>query len=296
MGAAEVIPGVSGGTVAFITGIFDELLASIKAIDLEALRLLTKFRLHDFWQKINGNFLVVLFAGVITSMITLARLMTHLLSLYPILVWAFFFGLIIIAAPLVLRDIKVWTLKVYLAPLVGIAIAYAVTILSPMHLSNTPTFVFLAGALSICAMILPGISGAFLLLLIGKYEYIVTSMITLNLSVILVFVAGSVVGIISFSRFLSWILENYRDITIALLAGFMIGSLNKIWPWRNILEYVTNSKGEQIPAFDRSVLPWDYFTKTGKDPLILQAILMMALGVIMVVFIEKVAARLKTKN
>lgn len=296
MGAAEVIPGVSGGTVALITGIYEELLTSINALNFQSLKLLTKFRFHDFWKEINGNFMAVLFGGVFTSIILLAKLMTHLLAHYPVLVCSFFFGLVIIAAPLVLREIKRWTFIVVIAPFVGIALAYTITLLSPTNFPNSVTLLFLAGALAICAMILPGISGAFILLLIGKYEYLITSLLTFNLPVILVFVFGCLIGIISFSRFLTWILGNYHDITIALMAGFMIGSLNKIWPWRKILEYVTNTSGEQIPAFDKSILPWNYFASTGKDPLILQAILMMALGVIIVVAIEKIAAGLKTKN
>ncbi len=296
MGVAEVIPGVSGGTVAFLTGIYNELIASIKSVDLEALKLILRLRFREFWKKINGKFLLSVFAGFATSIISLAKLIVYLLSTYPILVWSFFFGLVIIAAPLVFREIKHWTIAVIIAPFIGIIIAYAITNLSPTHLPNSPIFIFLSGAMAICAVILPGISGAFILLLIGKYQFVITSLVEVDMRVMSIFVLGCVFGIVLFARILSWILAKYHDITIALLAGFMLGSLNKIWPWREILEYVTNSKGVQIPAFDKSVLPWQYFEKTGKDPLILQAIFMMALGVIIVVLIDKVVARLKTKN
>jgi putative membrane protein len=296
MGAADVIPGVSGGTIAFIMGIYDELLHSIKSIDAEAISLLFTFRIKDFWKKINGSFLVSLLAGIATSIISLAKVVVYLLKHYPIFIWSFFFGLILISAPLVLREIKKWNLSVGLSFFVGVSIAYAITIITPTQSPDYIWFIFFCGALAICAMILPGISGAFILLLIGKYQYIITALIELNFVVIIVFVTGCLVGIIVFSRFLTWILDNYHHLTVALLAGFMLGSLNKIWPWRKVMEYATDSKGEQVAVFDKSILPWNYLTVTGKDPQLFQAIFMMALGVFIVVLIEKIAARLKTKH
>jgi putative membrane protein len=296
MGAADVVPGVSGGTVAFITGIYDELLYSIKALDLEAFRLLYTFKLVDFWKKINGNFLIVLLAGIATSLLSLAKIVIYLLDHHPVLIWSFFFGLILISAPLVLREIKKWEMGTALASLLGIIIAYAITILSPTHSPEYLWFIFFAGALAICAMILPGISGAFILLLIGKYQYMITALLEFNIPVMLVFAAGCVLGLMGCSRFLTWILDHYHHATVALLAGFMLGSLNKVWPWRVVLEYATNSKREQIAVFDKSILPWNYLSVTGKDPQLFQAILMMALGVFIIVLIEKIAARLKTKH
>jgi putative membrane protein len=295
MGAADVVPGVSGGTVAFITGIYDELLNSISAIDLNAFKLLLHLQISAFWKKINGNFLVVLLAGIATSIISLAKLMTYLLSHYPILIWSFFFGLILISGPLVLREVKKWNIAAGATFLLGATVAYGITVLSPTTSPNALWFIFISGAFAICAMILPGISGAFILLLIGKYQYIITALVTLNIPVILVFIAGCIAGLLSFTRFLTWILNNYHSATVALLAGFMLGSLNKVWPWREVLEYATNSNGEQIPVFDKSILPWHYYAITGKDPMVFQAILMMALGVFIVVLIEKIAERLKTK-
>jgi len=295
MGAAEVVPGVSGGTVAFITGTYDEVVHSLGSIDREAFKLLGKFRFVDFWKKINGNFLATLFAGIATSLLTFAKLMVYLLKHHPILIWSFFFGLILISAPIVLREIKNWNLAIVVTFFIGAGLAYAITVLSPAQSPEAIWFVFFAGTLAICAMILPGISGAFILLLIGKYQYMVNAIININIPVILVFMTGCAVGLIGISRFLSWTLDSYHSPTVALLAGFMLGSLNKLWPWREVLEYVTNSKGEQVPAFDKSILPWHYFAATGKDPQVFQAILMMALGVFIVVLIEKVAVRLKTK-
>jgi putative membrane protein len=296
MGAADVIPGVSGGTIAFITGIYDELLHSIKSVDVDAFKLLFTFRLRDFWKKINGTFLIVLLSGIGTSIISLAKIVIFLLKQYPIFIWSFFFGLILISAPLVMREIKKWHLTTGISFVLGIGIAYAITVLSPTQSPDYIWFIFFSGALAICAMILPGISGAFILLLIGKYQYIITALIELNFPVILVFMAGCVIGLMGFSRFLTWILDHYHHVTVALLAGFMLGSLNKVWPWRVVLEYATDSKGEQVAVFDKSILPWNYLSVTGKDPQLFQAIFMMALGVFMVVLIEKIAARLKTKH
>lgn len=296
MGTADVIPGVSGGTVAFISGIYDELLHSIKAIDGEAFRLLFKFKLKDFWRKINGNFLVTLFAGIVTSLLSLAKLMTYLLTHHPILIWSFFFGLILVAAPLVLREIKHWSVNSIISFVVGIVIAYYITVVTPTESPNNLFFIFFSGALAICAMILPGISGAFILLLIGKYQYMITALIEFNIPIVLVFVTGCAVGILSFSRLLSWVLDHYHSVAVALLAGFMLGSLNKVWPWREVKEYATNSKGEQISVFDQSIWPGNYFEVTGKDPLLLQAILLMALGIFIVILIERIATRLKLKH
>lgn len=296
MGGADVIPGVSGGTIAFISGIYEELLGSIKSIDVEAFRLLLKFQLKDFWKKINGNFLICVLAGMVTSLLSLSKLMTYLLDTHPIQIWSFFFGLILVSSPLILKDIKKWSISTVISFIIGVVVAYAITILSPTETPEYLWFIFFCGALAICAMILPGISGAFILLLIGKYEYMITALIEFNLPVIIVFVTGCFVGILSFSRFLSYILEHYRFTALALLAGFMIGSLNKVWPWKEVTAYRMNHDGNQVVATDRSILPWDFFEKTGNDPLVFQAILFAALGFILIVAIEKVAAALKSKN
>lgn len=296
MGAADVIPGVSGGTIAFLTGIYEELLYSLKSIDMEAFRMLFRFKIAEFWKKINGNFLAVLFAGIITSLLSLAKLMTYLLEHHPIQIWSFFFGLILISSPLVLRDAGKWTPGTVISFIFGAVIAYVITILSPTETPEDLWFIFLAGALAICAMILPGISGAFILLLIGKYEFMIRALIEFNIPVVLVFVLGCFIGITSFSRLLSWILKHYHNLTVALLAGFMLGSLNKVWPWKEVISWRINSEGKQVPAFDRSILPGDYMEKTGQNPELIQAILLMALGVFIVILIEKVAARLKTKS
>jgi putative membrane protein len=295
MGVADVIPGMSGGSVAFITGIYVEMVHALRSIDREAFELLTKKRFDDFWKKINGNFLVAVFAGIVTSLLTIARLMTHLQTKYPILVWSFVFGLILISALLVLRDIKKYNVGIVVAFFCGALASYGITLLSPAQTPASIWFIFLTGLLSVSALLIPGLSGAFILLLLGKYQYMVNALISFNFVVILVFLGGCVAGLIGFSRFLTLTLNNYHNATVALLTGFMVGSLNKVWPWREVLEYVTNSRGDQVPAFDRSILPWHYLNITGKDPQVFQAILMMAISVFIVVLFVKIAARLKTK-
>ncbi len=295
MGVADVIPGVSGGTIAFITGIYEEWVYSINTIDSVALKQLSKFQFSIFWKKINGNFLVTILAGVTTSLVLLSGMMLYLLKHYPIMTWSFFFGLIVMSFPLILRKIKKWRPGSAAGFVIGIGLAYLITISSPTQSPDNLFFIFLAGAIAICALVLPGISGVFILLLIGKYQYIVTALYEFNMLVILIFAIGCVSGLIGISRLLTWALTRYHQVALALLLGFMMGALNKVWPWRKVLEYATNSKGGQIAVFDKSIVPWDYLSVTGKDPQLFQAIFMMALGVLIVVLIEKIAVRLKTK-
>lgn len=296
MGAADVVPGVSGGTVAFITGIYEELIQSIKSIDLSAIRLLLRFQIAEFWKLINGNFLITLVAGIFVNLLSLSKLMLFLLEHHPISIWSFFFGLILISTPLILRDVKKWNVGTVISFIVGVVLAYWITIVSPAETPSNLFFIFCCGAIAICAMILPGISGAFILLLLGKYEFMITALTEFNIPVILVFVTGCVLGLLGFSHFLNWILKNYRYATLALLAGFMLGSLNKVWPWKEVVAYRLNSAGEQVAAFDRSIAPWDYLATTGQEPQVLKAILFAMLGIILVIGIEKTAAYLKTKS
>lgn len=294
MGGADVIPGVSGGTIAFITGIYDELIDSIKAIDWSVIKLIFQFKIAAAWKAVNGNFLICILAGIFTSLLSLSKLMTYLLATHPIQVWSFFFGLILVSSPLIFRDIKKWNVVTILSGIAGVIIAYWITIVSPTETPTTLWFIFFCGALAICAMILPGISGAFILLLIGKYEYMINALINFDIPVILVFVAGCFLGLVGFSKVLSWVLHHYRFPTLALLAGFMIGSLNKVWPWKEVTAYRIDHLGNQVPAFDKSVLPARFAEVTNQDPLVLQAIMFVALGIGLVVAIEKTASYLKS--
>ncbi len=296
MGAAEVIPGVSGSTAAFLTGIYEELILSIRAIDRHSLRLFAKFKFSDFWEYIHGNFLLPLAAGILTSLLFVSGIITYVLKYNPILIGSFFFSLILIATPLAMReDIKKWESGQIMCFVIALLIAYALTFVPPLQAPRALWFIFFTGVFAGTITFIPGISLIVILMILGQYEHVSSMIFKFDIPEILIFIAGFLIGLIGFSRFLTYILGNYRKTTLALLAGFMVGSVNKVWPWREVLEYVTNRKGEQVPAYDRSVLPWDYFAATGKDPQVFQAILMMALGVFIVVLIEKIASRLKTK-
>lgn len=288
MGGADVVPGVSGGTIAFITGIYEELLNSIKSLDHVAIQMVFKGRIADFWKHINGNFLAVLFGGILVSILSLAKLIHFLLNNHPIQLWSFFFGLIIISALLVSREIKKWHVFVVLSAIAGALIAFFITEATPATTPENYLFVFLSGAIAICAMILPGISGSFILLILGKYQFIIESVKELDLAVIAVFGVGCIVGLLSFSRLVSWLLSKYHDVTVALLAGFMIGSLNKIWPWKEIISTRLNRKGEVIPLIQKNLLPNDYLVRVG-EPHVLQAVLFFGFGILLIIGIEKIA-------
>lgn len=295
MGAADVVPGVSGGTIAFITGIYEELINSIKSIDGSAFKLLLSGQARIFWDKINGSFLLVLISGIILSMMSLAKLILYLMENHPIPLWSFFFGLILISAFIVIREVQKFSIKVLLGGIAGIAIAYLITTATPAETPEALWFIFLAGSIAISAMILPGISGSFILLILAKYHFIIESISTLNIPVLVVFALGCVVGLATFSRLISWIFAHHHDLTVAILAGFMIGSLNKVWPWKEVISYRINSAGEQVPAFTKSISPGTYFKITGQNPLLLEAIFYAALGILIVIGLEKIADHFKQR-
>ncbi|MBE6251201.1 MAG: DUF368 domain-containing protein [Bacteroidales bacterium] len=268
MGAADVIPGVSGGTIAFIMGIYDEFVGSIAKIDKEAVRLLFTGHFRDFWKHINGGFLTSLIIGIALSVVTLAGLMQLLLKDYPIQTWSFFFGLIIASSIFILKGIADWKFKDGLLLVCGIALGAVVCTLSPTQTPDALWFIFLSGAIAICAMILPGISGSFILLILGKYEFIMASISECLTNIgalwgssgadsalfwestltLVIFLVGAVTGILGFSKFLHWLLARWHRGTLLILAGFIIGSLVKIWPWNNeeALMQVERAGGLQI--------------------------------------------------
>ena len=242
MGAADVIPGVSGGTIAFIMGIYDEFVGSLASINAEAVRMLMKGQFKAFWKHINGGFLLSLFIGIGISVISLAGLMQMFLSDFPIQTWAFFFGLIVASSIFILRGIKGWKTGEVLLLILGILLGVTVCTLSPTQTPEGLWFIFLSGAIAICAMILPGISGSFILLILGKYQYIMGAISSLasgndvgrNLLIIGTFLIGAAIGILAFSKFLHWLLARWQKGTMIVLAGFIIGSLVKVWPWSNM--------------------------------------------------------------
>lgn len=282
MGAADVVPGVSGGTIAFIVGIYEELLDSIKSINIHSLKLFFTGRLKEFWKAINGNFLFSLLFGIGVSVLSLARVITYLLVHQPILIWAFFFGLVLASTWFVSKDIKQWNWKTILSFLIGGIIAYYVTIATPAETPSHPLFIFLCGMIAICAMILPGISGSFILVLLGKYFYIMEAVKQLDFVTLGIFGCGAIIGITSFSRVLSYALKHFHDITIAMLAGFMLGSLNKVWPWKEVVETYTTSSGEVKPLIEQNILP---------NAHIIEAVILMVVGFALVYFLEKLSMK-----
>lgn len=283
MGAADVVPGVSGGTIAFIVGIYDELINSIKSINLESLKLFFSGKWATFWKKINGNFLFFLLAGIGISVFSLAKLITWLLVNQPILVWSFFFGLVLASTWFVSRDIKEWkSWKTWVAFVIGAVVAFYITVATPAETPSNLLFIFLCGAIAICAMILPGISGSFILVLLGKYFFIMDAVKTLDVVVIAVFGAGVCIGITSFSHILSYALAHFRNITLAVLTGFMLGSLNKVWPWKEVVETFVDSHGEVKPLIETNILP---------NAHVPEAVVLMVVGFFLVYFLEKLSAK-----
>lgn len=243
MGAADVIPGVSGGTIAFMTGIYEELIASINSINATAVKLLFSGKFKDFWKHINGNFLLSVAVGILISIFSLAKVMQYLLANHPIQTWAFFFGLIVASSIFILKGIKGWNIRSVVTLFFGIILGIVICTLSPTETPDGLWFIFLCGAIAICAMILPGISGSFILLILGKYEYIMQTISNLidggthfwNSAAILgIFAVGAITGLLAFSKFLHWLLGKYHKETLLILAGFIIGSLVKVWPWSNL--------------------------------------------------------------
>ncbi|MEO4047542.1 DUF368 domain-containing protein [Pseudomonas sp. CAU 1711] len=290
MGAADVVPGVSGGTVAFISGIYDELLRSIASVP-EALMLLLRGRIVDAWRMANATFLLVLLSGILTSVFSLARLITWLLAHHPIPVWSFFFGLILVSCHLVAREIERWNWTRGVSFLLGGAFAWWITVAAPVQWGNDPLSLFLAGAIAICAMILPGISGSFLLVLMGLYATVLGAVKSLDLAVLAVFAGGCLVGILSFARLLSWLLARYRDLTLAFLTGLMLGSLNKVWPWKHTLTWRTDSHGQQVPVLQENLWPQQFALQSGQDAQLWAAILLAVVGVVLVLGLEWLAGR-----
>lgn len=286
MGAADVVPGVSGGTIAFITGIYEELVSSIKSINIAAARTLFKDGIKSFWQAVNGTFLLVLVAGILVSVLSLARVLEYILINHPVLIWSFFFGLILASAVFVAKKIGRWNLQTGISMLVGAVAAFLITSISPAETTEAYWFIFLSGALAICAMILPGISGSFILLLLGKYQFILNAVNEGKLDILAVLIIGAIVGIISFANLLSWLLKLYHHLTIALLAGFMIGSLNKIWPWKVTVETYTDSHGELMPLVEQNVFPGRFHDLTQQDPQLLFAALLALAGIGLILLFE----------
>ncbi len=277
MGAADVVPGVSGGTIAFITGIYEEFLASIGAINIKLLQILRKDGLKAAWKTVNGNFLLAIFAGIAISVLSLAKAFSWLLKEHPVLVWAFFFGLVGASIWMVLKQVKVRSMINPLFFVLGAGIAYLITELPLTDGPKEEWFVFVSGAIAICAMILPGISGSFILLLLGMYEYVLDAVNNKDILILGVLAAGCLTGLLSFSRLLSWLFKKFHDQTVLVMAGFLLGSMNKIWPWKETVRTRINSKGEEVPFIQENNLPEDASMWQGMALIVAGAILLLLL-------------------
>lgn len=317
MGAADAVPGVSGGTIAFISGIYEELITTISGVNLSLLTTLRKSGFSAFWKQLNGNFLVALLTGILISFVSFMRLAKYLIEEHPILIWSFFFGLIVASIFFVGKQIKTWNLGTIVSLILGTLAAYYITTLSSMANNDSTLFLFFAGAIAICAMILPGISGSFILVILGAYKTLSDALHDFDFKRIAIFAVGALIGLLSFSRVLKWLFKHYKSTTLAVLTGFIFGSLNKIWPWKETLTVLEKSTGQTIPVSqitdygtievyqrqinnfesfkmvsEKSVLPFHYSEINNTiDPQIGLAVGLMVVGFLTIFILERIGTK-----
>jgi putative membrane protein len=289
MGAADVVPGVSGGTIAFISGIYEELLETINAINFGVFKTLKNNGIKAAWKSINGNFIVTLFLGIGISIASLAKLISYVLEAHPILIWSFFFGLVLASILYVGKQVKSWNAGSIVSLIIGTGLAFWITILPPLSSSNELWFIFVSGMIAICAMILPGISGSFILLLMGSYQTVLVAVKDKEFYTIVVFMLGAIMGLLSFSKVLKWMFAKYHDLTIAVLTGFLIGSLNKLWPWKINKELLyTHSDGKK-DFLQENVFPAEIVG----EPQVMYAVAFCILGAGLIFGMEIVSKKMK---
>ena len=300
MGAADVVPGVSGGTIAFISGIYEELIESIDKVNLGVFKVWKKEGFKTAWNSINGSFLLALFSGIAISILSLAKLIKWLLHNEPILLWSFFFGLVLASILYIAKQIKGWSVKVIIAIVVTSILSYYITLAEPFASPDSPYYLLFCGFIAIIAMILPGVSGAFILLILGAYqtaidtinnlrEGLTTGNMEMFKDALLKFVllgVGAVIGLKVFSKALNWMFKHQKNLTLAILTGFMIGSLNKIWPWKEILKTRINSEGEEVTLLDKSILPNAY----DGDNQLLIALVFIVIGFATILILERLGS------
>lgn len=296
MGAADVVPGVSGGTIAFISGIYEELIESIDNLSLNVFKVWKKDGFKTAWKSINGSFLLTLFSGIAISILSLAKLIKWLLHNEPILLWAFFFGLVLASILYIGKQIQSWSPKIIIAIFITSILSYFITLAEPFASPDSPIYLLFCGFIAIIAMILPGVSGAFILLILGAYETaintvnnLIKGLTTGNWDILKVALLnffmlgiGAIIGLKVFSKVLNWMFKHHKNLTLAILTGFMIGSLNKIWPWKNVLKTRINSEGLEVTALDESILPTSY----NGDPNILFAVIFIVIGFATILILE----------
>lgn len=301
MGAADVVPGVSGGTIAFISGIYEELIETINKLDLGFFKIWKKEGFINAWKQYNLSFLVALFAGIAISILSLAKLIKWLLHNEPILLWSFFFGLVLASILYIGKQISSWNIKVIISIAIAAIVSYFITIAEPLASPESNWYLIFCGFIAIIAMILPGVSGAFILLLLGAYQTFIEILNQLRdgllkmdihlmwqaISKILIIAIGAIAGLKLFSKVLNWMFKKHKNITLAILTGFMVGSLNKIWPWKKVLSWRTNSEGLEVPFLEKSILPSQF----DGDPAILMAILFVIIGFLLILMLERLATK-----
>lgn len=301
IGAADVVPGVSGGTIAFISGIYEELINTINGINLDILKTWKKEGIKTAWKQLNGNFLLALLTGVAISILSFAKVITHLLHEKPLLVWAFFFGLVLASIFLMWKEVKKWDIKNILGLIAGAILAFLITIAQPTTAVDSYYYLFLSGFIAIIAMILPGVSGAFILLLLGSYKTVIglindlrENIVNWNSEVLppiflklMTFGIGAILGLKVFSKILTWMFANHKNITFSVLVGFMIGSLNKLWPWKHVIQTTTDSHGTIIPLVEKNVSPMNF----EGDPQYAFVIFLCITGFALILILERFAPK-----
>ena len=318
MGAADAVPGVSGGTIAFISGIYEELINTISNVNFKTLKTLKTEGIKAFWQKVNGNFLLALLIGMVISFASFMKLAKYLIEQHPILIWSFFFGLIIASILFIGKQITKWNIATIIALISGALLAYYITSLPSMASNDSPYFLFIAGAIAICAMILPGISGSFILVILGAYKTLSIAIDSLDIKKIAIFGLGAIVGLLSFSRILKWLFKHYHNTTLAVLTGFIFGSLNKVWPWKKTVSIMHDTTKEVVPfssisdlgtlsvyqktiqnfesyktVAEQSILPSNFSEINQTDGQIITAIILMTVGFLTIFILEKVGNKVK---
>ncbi|WP_121666450.1 DUF368 domain-containing protein [Mesonia aquimarina] len=313
MGAADAVPGVSGGTIAFISGIYEELITTISNIDFGLLKTIKTEGFASFWKKLNGNFILALLCGIILSFVSFMQLAKYLIEHEPVLIWSFFFGLIVASIYFIGKQIDSWNPKVIISLILGAGTAFYISTLPPLSSNSGAFFLFIAGAIAICAMILPGISGSFILLILGAYKTLSDAIHDLDLKKIALFTGGAIIGLLSFSRILKWLFKHYHNCTLAVLTGFIFGSLNKVWPWKITTKVWDRELGKEIDFSDisnvgtlsihqqqsqdfetlkliseKSVFPSSYSSlNQGIDAQVIWAICLMIIGFLTIFLLEK---------
>jgi putative membrane protein len=292
MGAANVIPGVSGGTIALITGIFERLIHAIKSFNLKAIRLLFSLKFKEFAHHVDLYFLVAVFGGIIIAILSLARLLGYLFIHYPVFIWSFFFGLVLASVYFVGKSISKWSSSVIVAFAIGAVAAFLITFLNPAAEDRSIPYLMLCGVVAICSMILPGLSGSFVLILMGNYQLVmIDSVNNLDLTVLIPTGIGMVAGLLAFSHFLSWVFKRYRNQTISLLTGFILGSLGILWPWQKTVFMVDELGNNILKRGEPVVFKYIRYIPDYIDREVVFAILFAIAGIITIWVIEKLAGQ-----